>query len=559
MMMDMNLIIGGEAGQGLNTLETLMLPVLKEAGFHLFAAKDIMSRIRGGVNIVTIRVAGQEKNGYRKKSDVFISLSNEAFAWAENRLTAETILIGPADILDKRGAKWHNNRTYALESKPQGAEPMPINMVVSGLISGLFRLDFSLLAEKTASLFGDKGEKRLAANQAALKAGYFQGEKIDGLEVERCLDAGERSLMNGSQAIALGAVAGGCNFLSFYPMSPATGVAIYLAQRAGEFGMVVEQYEDEIAAAGASIGAWYAGARAMVTTSGGGFALMEESISLAGMSETPMVLHLAQRPGPATGLPTRTMQGDLNLVLHAGHGEFPRVIFAPGTLEEAFHLTQKAFNLADKYQVPVFILTDQFFVDSYTCLPRLQADGSKNTYHVVATESYYRRYELTTGGVSPRGIPGHGDGVVIANGNEHDEYGDTTEDEQLSQRMPEKRMKKMEALAGESLVPGFCGHKEYKILLICWGSTYSTAREAVELSNRDDLGLLHFSQLWPLPADLDRYFQKADKIVVIEENVTGQFAGLLQQFFPGNYFESMLKYNGRHFYVEEIVEKLEAL
>ncbi len=559
MMMDMNLVIGGAAGQGLNTLETLMLPVLKEAGFHLFAAKDIMSRIRGGVNIVTIRLAGQEKSGYRKKSDVFIALSDEAFAWAENRLTSATIFIGPADVLDKRGVKWDDNRTYVLESKSQGAEPMPINMVVSGLIAGLFRLDFSLLAEKNTLLFGAQGEKRIAANQAALQAGYSQGEKIDGLEVERWSDAGERSLMNGSQAVALGAVAGGCNFLSFYPMSPATGVAVYLAQRAGEFGMVVEQFEDEIAAAGASIGAWYAGARALVTTSGGGFALMGESVSLAGMSETPMVLHLAQRPGPATGLPTRTMQGDLNLVLHAGHGEFPRVIFAPGTLEEAFHLTQKAFNLADKYQVPVFILTDQFFVDSYTCLPRLSADGSENIYHVVETESDYRRYELTAGGVSPRGIPGHGDGVVIANGNEHDEYGDTIEDEQLSQRMPEKRMKKLEALAGESLAPGFGGHKKYKTLLICWGSTYSTVREAVDLSSRDDLGLLHFSQLWPLPADLDSYFQKADKIIVIEENVTGQFAVLLQQLFPGNRFESMLKYNGRHFYVEEIVEKLEAL
>lgn len=557
-MMDLNLIVGGAAGQGLNTLEALILPVLKDAGFHLLAAKDIMSRIRGGVNIVTIRVAGREKNGYREKSDVFIPLGDEAFSWAENRLTSSSVLIGPADVLDKRGEKWRENRTHVLELKSQGADPLPVNMVVAGLIGGLLRFDFSLLAAKNASLFGSKGEKNIAANQVALQAGYLQGEKIDGFEVERCPDAGKRSLMNGSQAIALGAVAGGCNFLSFYPMSPATGVAIYLAQRAAEFGLVVEQFEDEIAAAGASIGAWYAGARALVTTSGGGFALMEEAISLAGMSETPMVLHLAQRPGPATGLPTRTMQGDLNLVLHAGHGEFPRVVFAPGTLGEAFDLTQKAFNLADKYQVPVFILTDQFFVDSYTCCSPPQPDDG-NTCHVVATDQDYQRYELTSSGISLRGIPGHGEGVVIANGNEHDEYGDTTEDEQLSQRMPEKRMKKMEALAGEILAPGFSGEKEYKILLICWGSTYHTVQEAVELASRGDLGLLHFSQLWPLPADLDGYFQQADEILVVEENLTGQFAGLLQQFFPGHRFESMLKYNGRHFYVEEILAKLEAL
>jgi len=558
--MNINLVIGGAAGQGLNTLETLLLPVLKEAGFHLFAVKDVMSRIRGGVNIITIRVASREKHGYRKKSDVFMALSDGVFSWAENRLAPETILIGPADILDERGDKWKHNQTYTLDYTSENAGvTMPVNMVVAGLVASLFQLDFSLLAEKSASLFGGKGEKQTVANQAALRAGYLQGEKIDSLEIKPHLDVGEYSLVNGSQAVALGALAGGCNFLSFYPMSPSTGVAVYLAQRADEFGLVVEQYEDEIAAAGASIGAWYAGARALVTTSGGGFALMEESISLAGMSETPLVLHLAQRPGPATGLPTRTMQGDLNLVLHAGHGEFPRVVFAPGTLEEAFYLTQKAFNLADKYQVPVFILTDQFFVDSHTVIPRLRADRSENTYQVVETWTDYRRYELTVSGISPRGIPGQGDGVVIANGNEHDEYGDTTEDELLSQLMPEKRMKKMEALAGENLAPKFSGDENSKILLICWGSTLATVREAMELANRDDLGLLHFSQLWPLPADLDHYFQKADTIIIIEENLTGQFAGLLRQFFPGHHFESMLKYNGRHFYVEEISEKLEAL
>ena len=558
--MDINLVVGGAAGQGLNTLETLLLPVLKEVGFHLFAAKDIMSRIRGGVNIMTIRVADREKNGYREKSDVFMALSDGVLAWAENRLAPETILVGPADIMDKRGAKWRDNRTHVLEAGPQTAGSAPVNMVAAGLIAGLFRLDFSLLAAKAALLFDGKGDKQLAANRAALQAGYSQGEKIDGLAaMSGSRDAGDCLLMNGSQAVALGAVAGGCKFLSFYPMSPATGVAVFLAQRAAEFDLVVEQYEDEIAAAGASLGAWYAGARALLTTSGGGFALMEESISLAGMSETPLVLHLAQRPGPATGLPTRTMQGDLNLVLHAGHGEFPRVVFAPGTLEEAFHLTQKAFNLADKYQVPVFILTDQFFVDSYTCCPRLSRDGDENDCQVVKTGSDYQRYWLTDSGISPRGIPGYGEGVVIANGNEHDEYGDTTEDEQLSRLMPEKRMKKLEGLVAESLPPVLMGAEDYSVLLICWGSILATAREAMELTNRDDLGLLHFSQLWPLPAGLDRYFQKADRIIVVEENLTGQFAGLLRQLFPGRHFESMLKYNGRHFYVEEISEKLEAL
>jgi len=558
-MMDINLVIGGAAGQGLNTLETLMLPVLKEAGFHLFAAKEIMSRIRGGVNIVTLRVANREKNAYKRDIDIIIPLSDDVLPWIKNRLTSETVMIGSPDILAKRGAEWQDNRIFPLEPPALGTEPMPANMVVSGLIAGLLRIDFGLLAAKSESLFGGKGDPRAAANHAALNSGFHQGKKIDYLTVETRENPETCSLVGGSQAIALGAVAGGCNFLSFYPMSPATGVAVYLAPKAGDFGMVVEQYEDEIAAVGAAIGAWYAGARALVTTSGGGFALMEEAISLAGMSETPMVLHLAQRPGPATGLPTRTMQGDLNLVLYAGHGEFPRVIFAPGTLEEGFNLTRKAFNLADQYQVPVFILTDQFFVDSSACCSRFQPDSDDNTYHVTATGKDYRRYELTTNGVSPRGIPGYGQGVVIANGNEHDEYGDTSEDEQLNQLMPEKRMKKIKALGAESLAPSFAGKQDYKKLLICWGSTYPTVLEAMETSKRADAAMLHFSQLWPLPAGITDYLEKAEKIVVIEENMTGQFAGLLQQTFPGHHFDSMLKYNGRHFYVEEIIKQLEAL
>ncbi|MCK4377724.1 MAG: 2-oxoacid:acceptor oxidoreductase family protein, partial [Deltaproteobacteria bacterium] len=253
--MDVNLIIGGAAGQGLNTLEALMLPVLHEAGFHLFAAKEIMSRIRGGVNIITLRVSSEEKNSYREKSDVIIPLAEGVLAWVENRLTPETVMIGYADILDQRESRWRNNPVVTLESPGSGVKPMPANMVVSGLIAGLLRIDFELLAAKSESLFGGKGDQRAAANHAALSSGYHQGEKINFLTVETRQNPETCSLMGGSQAIALGAVAGGCDFLSFYPMSPATGVAVYLAPKAGDFGMVVEQYEDEIAAVGAAIGA----------------------------------------------------------------------------------------------------------------------------------------------------------------------------------------------------------------------------------------------------------------------------------------------------------------
>ncbi len=217
-------------------------------------------------------------------------------------------------------------------------------------------------------------------------------------------------LLSGSEAIALGALAGGCDYVCGYPMSPSTGVLERMAALSRTFDIVVEQVEDEIGVVNMALGAWYAGARALVTTSGGGFALMGEGISLCGMIESPLVLHLAQRPGPATGLPTRTEQGDLDLVLHAGHGDFPRVILAPGTLAEGFALTQKAFSLADRCQVPVFILTDQFFVDSRCNTPAFAAAGPPPEKHVVKTDPGYRRFALTADGISPRGIPGYGCG-----------------------------------------------------------------------------------------------------------------------------------------------------
>jgi len=210
----------------------------------------------------------------------------------------------------------------------------------------------------------------------------------------------------------LGAIAGGCSFISTYPMSPSTGVWIFLTQHSKEFDIITDQSEDEISAINMAIGAWYAGARGMVATSGGGFALMVEGLSLASMIETPVVIHLGQRPGPATGLPTRTEQADLEFVLHAGHGEFPRIILTPGTMEDAFNLSQRAFDLADKYQVPVFILTDQYFLDSYYNLPSLNLSDIRNQSHVVKTNKEYKRYQLTENGISPRGIPGYGEGLV---------------------------------------------------------------------------------------------------------------------------------------------------
>ncbi|UCC22313.1 MAG: 2-oxoacid:acceptor oxidoreductase subunit alpha, partial [Planctomycetota bacterium] len=363
-------------------------------------------------------------------------------------------------------------------------------------------------------------------------------------------------LLSGAEAVSLGAIAGGCNFVSSYPMSPSTAVLVFLARRGRDFGIIAEQAEDEIAAMNMAIGAWYAGARAMVTTSGGGFALMTEGLSLAGMLESPIVIHLGQRPGPATGLPTRTEQADLELALYAGHGEFPRIILAPGSIEDAFYLTQRAFNLASKYQVPVFVLTDQYFLDSYYNTASLELSGLEIDQHVVKTAKGYNRYELTDDGISPRGIPGYGEGLVAVDSDEHDTAGHITEDLDLRVAMVDKRLKKMDSIKAEAIEPELIGPEDYKTLIVCWGSTYHVASEAIKTLGSDDVSLLHFRQVYPLHESAAEYLKRARELVLIEGNATSQFGRLLKLRTGIDIENKILKYDGLSFSVEEVAERL---
>ncbi|MHA2347583.1 MAG: 2-oxoacid:acceptor oxidoreductase subunit alpha, partial [Candidatus Hodarchaeales archaeon] len=367
--------------------------------------------------------------------------------------------------------------------------------------------------------------------------------------------------INGSQSIAMGGISAGLNFISSYPMSPSTGVLVFLSQKAEEFDIIIDQAEDEIAAVNKGIGAWYTGARAMITTSGGGFALMTEGLSLSGILETPMVFHVAQRPGPGTGLPTRTGQEDLQFVLNAGHGEFARAIFAPGTAEEGFYLTNHAFNLADKYQIPTFILTDQYFIDSHYTIPDLDLSTINNRKQFIQTDKDYKRYLLTESGISPRGIPGFGEGLVNVDSDEHDEEGHITEDvHNLRPKMVEKRLyKKLKLLEDEILPPEFIGEKNYKVLVIGWGSTRNAISEALEELNRKDVAQLHFKQVFPLSKKVKGYFDEAEKVVIVENNATSQFGKLLKLELGVNIDHDLLKFNGIPFSVEEIKTYLEEL
>ncbi|MEK7827806.1 MAG: acyl-CoA dehydrogenase family protein, partial [Thermodesulfobacteriota bacterium] len=366
---------------------------------------------------------------------------------------------------------------------------------------------------------------------------------------------------DGNQALAFGALLGGCRFMAGYPMTPATSILHYFSE-AQDLPVHFEQAEDEIAAINMALGASYAGVRSMAATSGGGFALMQEGVSLAGMTETPIVVAVAQRPSPATGLPTRTEQGDLNFILHASHGEFPRILFAPGSIEETITLARKSFDLADRFQIPVFLLTDQYFADSVHVVEEEEIPLEVIAREYPVFDETYKRYRLTEDGISPLTFPGLSDALVKLDSDEHDEEGKITEEPDLRKRMVDKRLKKMGLLKQEAVLPTLYGAMDAAAIILCWGSNRLIVKEAVERLNADGLSVcvLHFGQVYPLtPAMIAPYRLEAKKRICVENNATGQFAGLLKRELGIAVDQNVLKYDGDCFTVEELYRRLKGL
>jgi len=343
-------------------------------------------------------------------------------------------------------------------------------------------------------------------------------------------------------------------------MTPSTGVLTFLATVADKYGIVVEQAEDEIAAINMVCGATYAGVPAMTTTSGGGFALMVEGVSLAGMLELPAFIFLGQRPGPATGLPTRTAQQDLLFALHAGHGEFPRAIFAPGTPQQCYDLTRHGLEIAHKYQSPVILMSDQFLADMRKNCTGLDTSYRPIERHVVGEAGKdYLRYAITESGVSPRAVPG-GEAFVVVDSDEHGEDGHITDDLRARVRLQEKRMRKMEGLRAEALAPEWYGPVEAERVLIAWGSTYGPCREAVDRLNAEggSAAMAHFQQVWPVDvARVREALGEGRRFISVECNQTGQFASLLRQVGAVEECELLTKYDGMPFTGEEIARRMQ--
>lgn len=560
---DCTIVLCGEAGMGIQTVEVLLTRVLKRSGYHVFSTKEYMSRVRGGMNSTEVRVSGHPVDAYIDEIDIVVPLSIGALDHLAGRITSDTI------ILSEHGDQYSSESPNLILDAPFTTIAEEIggkvytNMVAAGVIIGILRADLYILRDFVTARFEAKGSEIVENNLTAVTKGFdigrsFLDQHPFPFHLEQDPSIADHILVKGSESVALGAIAGGCSFISSYPMSPATGVLVTLASLASEFGIIAEQAEDEIAAINMALGAWYAGARAMVTTSGGGFALMAEGISLAGMIESPIVVHLAQRPGPATGLPTRTEQGDLELALYSGHGEFQRIIYAPGSLQEAFLLTQRAFDQADKHQIPVFVLTDQYLMDTEYSIPDLDPSHA-SPGHIEKTKSGYQRYKFTNTGVSPRGVPGFGDGLVCVDSDEHDQEGHITEDLDLRAQMVDKRLRKLDGILEDSIPPEFHGNKDFTTLLIAWGSTRNQVIEAMEVLDEEELGFIHFSQVHPIHSSIKTYLKQANRVILIEGNATGQFGKLILLATGIELKEHLLRFDGKPFASDELARALEVI
>ena len=564
---DISIVLCGAAGQGIQTVEALLTKTLKKSGYHVFATREYMSRVRGGVNSTTIRVSSKQVRAFVDKIDVLIPLNEEAIPHLKDRISSKTLIIGENQYIESvPELKSEKLDIPFTELSNEVGGRIYANIISLGVILCMLKADRSILHELLRENFSRKGQEIINNNIKAADKGYEVIENLinkgrvgQKFEIEKNTHIANDYILDGTQAIALGAIAGGCNFVCFYPMAPSTGIGTFLAQHALEFDMIVDQTEDEISAINKTLGASYAGARSLVSTSGGGFSLMTEGVSLAGMTELPIVMVVGQRPGPATGMPTRTCQEDIELVLHAGAGWFPRIIFSPGSIEDAFKLTQQAFNLTQQFHVPVFILTDQYLVDSYYNIHSLDLDSLEIIKNIIKTDENYERYRFTDTGISPRGIPGYGEGLVDADSHTHDEYGAITEDPRIRNKTVAKRFKKLELIKKETIPPEFYGTENFKYLIVSWGSNFYIIKEALERLDRDDIGFLFFKQIYPIHESVLDYLIKAEVKISIEQNPTGQFAKLLENETHINMNHRILKYSGYVFSVEEIVDRLKKI
>ena len=575
-MNDMNIVIGGDAGQGVESSGAGFCLSFARAGLHVFGTQDYRSRIRGGHNFYQIRLTEKTRLSHSNPVHLVLALTPETVQLHLDRLVEGAAVIFPEKFdIDPEPLRERGVRVDSLPlmriAEEHGNRVMT-NTAALGAAAGITEFPLEFMESVIRDNFATKGQQVVDSNVSVARAAYsIARERYGGdfrYKLSAIRDAPKRMLLNGNEALAMGALAGGCRFVSAYPMTPATSIIEWMAAAPHEYGVVIKHAEDEIAAACMAIGASLTGARAMTATSGGGFCLMVEAMGLAGMTEVPMVIVNSQRGGPSTGLPTRTEQSDLLFVINASQGEFPRIVTAPGTVEECFEAGWRAFNLAEKYQCPVVVMVDTFISSSLRTLDMDAIDFASVKIDRGATLTYeeldqlgdgYKRFQFTDTGISPRAILGHPSAVFVTASDEHDETGHITEEIENRVRMMQKRMRKLQEAEKEMRPPELYGPREAETTLVCWGSTYGACKEAADEINASggSANVLRFLDLWPLPEEAAAAaLGGCRRTVVVEQNYTSQLAKLLRMTTGIQVDQTLNKYDGRPFAPEEIIAGL---
>ncbi|MCC6037089.1 MAG: 2-oxoacid:acceptor oxidoreductase subunit alpha [Armatimonadetes bacterium] len=584
-----NIKLGGEAGQGVESSGMGFARAIARSGLHIFGVQDYMSRIRGGHNWYQVRVSERPLYAHEPKIQLLLAFDERTV-----REHLDEVVEGGAVIYDE-GLKVDED-----EIKSKGVIPMPmpllklaeelggsklmLNTAAVAAAAGILEFDLSYPESVIRDSFGRrKGSEIADRNIRVANAAYEEARRryahLFEWKLEAIPDAPKKMVLNGNQALGLGAIAAGCKFCCGYPMTPASSLLEFMFAQARRFNLVVRQIEDEIGALLHAIGAAHAGVRAMTCTSGGGFSLMVEALSLAGSTETPVVVVVAQRPGPATGMPTRTEQGELLFTLFAGHGEFPRAVLAPGSVEQCVYEMARAFNLAEKYQMPVIVLTDAFLANSLRSVDMDAIDFRKITENIdrgklilphehekidEALKDGYRRYEFFEDGISLRIPPGHPKAIYSVAGEEHTPEGFIDWEERADNRvkMMQKRMRKLEVAVSDMKLPQLYGPQDAELTLVCWGSSLGPTLEAMERLNDNGVrtNLLQFIDIHPLDwesvADI---LANCRRWVSVEGNYSAQLSRWIRMNTGLKPAGTVTRYDGRPLNPVYIVEQLQSL
>ena len=575
----MTIMVGGEAGQGVESGGAGFAKALARGGLHVFGLPDFMSRIRGGHNFYLVRTAEEPLWAHEDDVHLLLAFNRETVDLHQHEVVAGgAILHDTAIKVDREQLAARGVQDFELPlvkiAEETGGHKIMMNTAAIGATAGITGFDFERIEDVIQSNFKRKGAAAVENNLKVAREAYDLAAERYGRSFDWKLASlpgrPPRMLINGNQALAFGALVAGCRFISTYPMTPASSITEWLAAHAAKFGIVQKQVEDETAALLMAIGAAHAGVRAMTATSGGGFCLMVEALGLAGMTETPVVIVDAQRGGPSTGLPTRTEQSDLEFVLHASHGEFPRLVLAPGTIEQCFSSGFRAFNLAEKYQTPVIMLTDLHLAFATRTIDKDALDFRSlkiDRGELVPWEALngqadgYQRHRVTESGISPRVLPGSEQAIYITTGDEHTSYGFITEDANERVQQMDKRMRKLEVAKRDMEPPIWYGPEEAEVTLVGWGSSYGALREATDLLNAAGVktNFLQFLDIFPLDEALvTAELGRIRRMVVVEQNYTGQLANVLR-VYSGRKADALLtKYDGRAFSARWVAERVKA-